>query len=77
MAAGVIEWDEGETTLEDPSYGMLRFYIKSWGKDMPYAEKFHEVGSHLCAPTELNDINGTNSGVSFFYETSRNSDYDI
>lgn len=28
IAAGIIEWDEGEGMVEDPSYGVIRLYIK-------------------------------------------------
>ena len=67
FTSGLIEWDDGEKIVEDPTYGQLRFYVKSWGPGAPYDETFHEIGSHFCLESETNDIENSNSESSNFY----------
>lgn len=48
LAAGLVQWDEGEGQIEDLSFGQVKFYLKSWGKDAPYEDHFHELETVKC-----------------------------
>ena len=48
FAAGMVQWDEGEGMVEDPSYGQVRMFIKSWGVNSFYDDTFHELETRPC-----------------------------
>ena len=78
FAAGLIEWDGGGiNAIEDPAYGEIKFFVKSFGENAPYDDTFHELKTHFCQKSEFNDVHGTRDDVSNFYRTSQNAIDDI
>ena len=53
---------EQRTSIEDPSIGHVKFYIKSWGKNAPSGpdNMFIELESRECEKDDFNDVEGNN-----------------
>lgn len=63
---------EQRTSIEDPSIGHLKFYIKSWGKNAPSGpdSMFIELETRNCETKDFNDVMGSNR-ESIFYPTNK------
>ena len=48
IAGAITAWDDGTAVTEDPSYGQIKIYIKSWGNGAPYDDFMHEIKTRPC-----------------------------
>ena len=50
IKAGLVMWDDGSATVEDPSYGELKFYMKSWSEEQTstLTNAFVQLETHFC-----------------------------
>lgn len=48
IAVGIIQWDDGAEVVEEPAYGELKFFIKSWGDNAPYSDSIYELDTEFC-----------------------------
>ena len=55
LAAGLIAWDRDGKILEDPTFGILKFYRKSWTIDS-IGEPFVELPTHYCNEKDLSEL---------------------
>ena len=66
-AFGITEYDSNPEPIEDPSYGVLRAYYKSWGINKTViGVYFEELPSRPCTASELNIKNETDPESKFF-----------
>ena len=48
FAVGIVAYDNSSATIEDPSIGTLKLYIKSWNSEDYEAELFKKIDSQAC-----------------------------
>lgn len=48
FAVGIVTYDNSSATIEDPSIGTLKIYIKSWDSEDFEAGLFKKIDSHAC-----------------------------
>ena len=66
IAAGVTRYDSTAEVVEDPDYGTVKFYLKSYGLGEP-GIAFDELPTRMCEPaSDFNDVDGSNPSASFF-----------
>lgn len=53
FAAGLSKWDDGQGLTEDPQYGQMKIYIKSWGINAPFDELFYELETRACTEKDF------------------------
>ena len=76
-AFGITAYDGNPEPIEDPTYGVLKAYYKTWGIDKSSKGViFEELPSRACTTAELNMENETNSNARFF-EPHSNSFIDL
>ena len=76
-AFGITAYDSNPELIEDPSYGVLKAYYKSWGiKKQVKGVDFEELPTRPCTATELHIKNETDS-KSRFYKPHANSISDL
>ena len=56
FAVGFTAWDDGVGITEDPTYGQIKIFIKSWGLNAPFEDTFHEIETRSC---NLDDFKGS------------------
>jgi len=52
-AFGITAYDSNQEPIEDPTYGVLKPYYKSWGIKGTAGADFEPVPYHSCTPSEL------------------------
>ena len=62
IAAGITAWDDGTGVTEDPSYGQVKIYLKSWGQLSRYDELFHELETRACTADDFGKKGESDSG---------------
>ena len=73
---GISNYDTNYEPIEDPSYGVLKPYYKSWGIKEEGTVDFEEIPTRECSETEFH-INGKTDKDSLFFEPSSNLGSDI
>lgn len=59
IAFGITSYDDNYDTTEDPDYGDLKAYYKTWGYEDAPGEVFTEIESNQCTNEQLGiDENG-------------------
>ena len=67
IAAGITAWDDGTGVTEDPSYGQVKIFIKSWGEYSKYDELFHELETRACTADDF-EKKGESDTEKYFYK---------
>ena len=49
LAFGITAYDDNQEPIEDPSYGTLKAYYKSWGIKGTSGVDFEELPSEMCS----------------------------
>lgn len=73
----MTSYDGSSEVIEDPTYGMVKFYIKYWSHP-DYGMEFDwvELESGPCDPKDLNDVAGSNT-ESDFYKVNPKNEIDV
>lgn len=53
IAFGITAYDDNEEPIEDPQYGHLKAYYKSWGLEEGHGVHFRELPTETCSRAEL------------------------
>jgi len=53
IAFGITAYDENYESIEDPDYGDLKAYYKTWGFENAPGEEFTEIPSSFCTHEQL------------------------
>lgn len=53
LAFAITAFDENQESIEDPQYGRLKAYYKTWGLDDSAGVTFTEIPSSYCTRAEL------------------------
>ena len=75
-AFGITAYDGNREIIEDPSYGVLKPYYKSWGIKPGSGVDFESLPTRNCSQAELH-VNGQSDSNSLFYEPHSNNVNDI
>ena len=70
IAFGLTTYDDDYEVTEDPQYGQLKAYYKSWGEDGQPGIVWTEVPSSPCTENQLKEGN-------LFYPVHKNSAFDL
>lgn len=81
IAFGLTAYDDNFDAIEDPSYGHLKAYYKTWGMqaDAP-GVSWDEIPTSQCTAEQLGLVEAESSGghqSSRFYPTHKNSENDL
>lgn len=84
LAFGITAYDDNQESIEDPRYGRLKAYYKTWGlDDSESGVTFTEIPSSYCTRAELGlpevegDEESDYSKPALFFETHKNSITDV
>ena len=84
IAFGITAFDDNQESIEDPTYGHIKAYYKTWGLGETQSEGFEELPSKMCSRAELGlkPKEGYDDGSDFskpplFFETHKNSVNDL
>lgn len=83
-AFGITAYDSNDQPIEDPTYGVLKPYYKSWGiktsstgEDISdHSVYFEELPTRQCTKAELHIHNETDANSKFF-KAHKNSESDL
>ena len=81
IAFAITEYDDNEMPIEDPSYGQLKAYYKSWGIKENVSVDFEELPTTYCSrsqiglPPEEGEV--TDEAKRLFFPVHKNSIGDI
>ena len=80
VAVGVTDYftqdKSTKVSLEDPSIGTVKFYLKSWGENAHSDDLFLELETRECQTSDFNDVEGSNKD-SIFYPTNPRTESDL
>ena len=77
FAFGITVYDSNRESIEDPSYGVLKPYYKSWGIKAGYeTADWEELPTRNCTEAELH-VNGKSDPDSPFFKPHKNSAADL
>ena len=71
-----MQYDDNPESIEDPTYGTLQAYYKTWGLDNQNVVRWEQLQTRKCTKEELN-IAEENNGGGNFYEPDENSRRDL
>lgn len=70
VAGGVTSWDGSSEDIEDPTIGVIKFYVKQWAPGTGFDTLFREVETKTCPPEVFEKIvvdqDDDKSGSGFF-----------
>ena len=75
-AFGISAYDSNPEAIEDPSYGVLKPYYKTWGFADQNSVEFEQLETRDCTDSEFH-VDGTRDPDSQFFLPHRNSVDDI
>ena len=78
VAYAITAYDSNQEPIEDPRYGILKAYYKTWGLSTGKGVQWTELADQYCSKQELglNDegkIIENQSSSSIFFDTHKNS----
>ena len=73
---GITAYDGNRESIEDPSYGVVKPYYKTWGIKGDSGTHFEELPTRECSEAEFH-INGRTDSKSSFFKPASNQESDI
>jgi hypothetical protein len=83
VAFAITAYDDEQESIEDPSYGEIKAYYKTWGLIEGQSTNFEELPSRICTRAELGLEKEDGDDVSDYskagrlFETHKNSINDL